>query len=120
MARVVRQSIDPVALAQAAHRSPLINSELNDISGEINHRAAEIFASRQLTSNEIRTSETTPPKYLVSFHVRRIEDGAGAYHYEARNSDPAATWVEWGAHAGGQTLVLKYRPMGLAMDAVSD
>jgi hypothetical protein len=32
------------------------------------------------------------------------------------NTDPKANWVEFGAHAGGKTPVLNYRPLTTAMD----
>lgn len=58
-----------------------------------------------------RPSETSPPRYVESFVLRKI-----GLNYRLVNRDPGANWVEWGAHAGGVTPVLKYAPMRTALD----
>lgn len=85
---------------------------------EINKAAAAVFTAEEKKGNEWRTSETTPPKYLASFKTRKNRLAQGRYSWLAINDDPAALWVEVGAHAGGKTLVLKYRPFGRALDLV--
>lgn len=76
--------------------------------------AKEVFNTRQRHDNEGRTSETTPPKYIGEFFIER----RGRLWFVG-NSDPAALWVEFGAHAGGRTPVLKYRPLTNAVDIVA-
>lgn len=55
------------------------------------------------------------PEYNESWGIRRV------YHFliksiEVYNSDVTAEWVEYGAHAGGKTRILKYRVMGRTAD----
>lgn len=58
-----------------------------------------------------RPSETSPPKYAESFELRKL-----GRIWRLVNKDPGAIWVEFGAHAGGVTSVLKYKPMRTALD----
>ncbi len=62
-----------------------------------------------------RRSPTSPPRYRESFVVRRR-----GRNWLLINTDPGALWVEFGAHAGGVTEVLKYRPLRTAVDILSN
>jgi hypothetical protein len=73
----------------------------------IMERAKLAFYSVQRKDNEFRLSETSPPDYIKSFKVYKVR----AARYIVANTDPAAIWVEYGAHAGGRTFVLGYRPL---------
>lgn len=74
--------------------------------------AKRIFRMRR--KGPFRPSPTSPPRYEQSFVKAKV-----GRTWWLINNDPGALWVEFGAHAGGRTLVLKYRPLGLALDSVS-
>lgn len=76
------------------------------------------FQRQQRHDNEWRLSETTPPKYEESFGVRKVSSDHGV-KYEAYNDDPGATMVEYGAMAGGQTPVLRYKPLTHGLEIVA-
>jgi len=78
-------------------------------AAEINKQAAAVFEANSKHDSE------APVFYLQSFHLRRSRKD-GIRGWEAYNDDPTAEWVEFGAHAGGKTPVLKYRCYGIAMD----
>jgi hypothetical protein len=90
-------------------RSPEVDQTTKKVAEKIMRKAREIFI------NEVRhTHPVTPPPYAESFKLQRIRRGK----WRVVNTDPAALWVEFGAHAGGVTMVLGYRPLGRAVDAV--
>lgn len=72
--------------------------------------AIDVFHERE-AGGRWRPSETSPPRYVEVFVLRKI-----GLNYRLVNRDPGANWVEWGAHAGGVTPVLKYAPMRTALD----
>lgn len=72
--------------------------------------AIDVFREREV-GGPWRPSETSPPKYVEVFVLRKV-----GLNYRLVNRDPGANWVEWGAHAGGVTPVLKYAPMRTALD----
>lgn len=80
----------------------------------INARAHAIFVSRVK-----HTHPVTLPPYASSFKVRRAVKGAKKT-WIAYNDDPAAFFVEFGAyiHDLKHPRILKYRPYGLALDAM--
>ena len=60
--------------------------------------------------------ESTPPvEYLEHFGVREHHFGA-VLGIQVYNDDRTAEWVEFGAHAGGKTRVLRYRVFGRTED----
>lgn len=59
--------------------------------------------------------EDPAPEYATSFTLNDIYMGL-IHAIEVRNTDQRAEWVEFGAHAGGKTLVLRYKPMTTAAD----
>jgi len=111
--------VDHAALERVARNSLELQRQTKEEAEKIVETAKQVFIASQRGDNEARTSETTPPKYLFSFSVRRIEKPDGTWAYEARNDDPSAVWVEFGAHAGGRTAVLRYRPLARALDIVA-
>ena len=84
---------------------------------EIIDAAKSVFIASQRLDNEWRLSETTPPKYLASFKLRKIQRIRG-FAWRASNDDPGWHFVEFGAHAGGKTFVLRYRPLARGLDIV--
>lgn len=112
----VQASIDPVAMRRVARDSPRLDEVIKRKADGIRDHALAVFAARQRADNEWRTSITTPPKYASSFFVSKITQG-DKYAWEVRNIDPGAQFVEFGAHAGGRTPVLGYRPLTIAMAA---
>lgn len=110
-------SVDITALHRAANGSARLNEVVHSKAEDMKRHAMTVFMSRQITTNEWRVSATTPPKYLGSFVVTRILGPNGSFSWEVRNTDPGAQFVEWGAHAGGRTPVLGYRPMTTALVA---
>jgi hypothetical protein len=93
---------------------------------EINKEAASIFVSEEVKTEKARRRHDPRvagikrlTKYVESFklkRVRTITDNRKSYAWLALNDDRQAFWVEVGAHAGGKTLILKYRCFGRAVD----
>lgn len=113
----VRQEIDSRKLYLVVDESPILDKLLYNEARDISNKAQEVFRARQVTSNEWRLSETTPPKYVRSFQISKIRLRGTRYAWIMRNVDPAAAWVEYGAHAGGRTFVLRYYPLKTALMA---
>jgi len=97
---------------------PRANEYVRAKAEEIKRVAIAYFESVQVSDNEWRLSETTPPKYVASFKLRRIKT-VRAFKWRVINDDPGALFVEYGAHAGGRTFVLRYKPMTRALDIVA-
>ena len=92
--------------------SPRAQAEVYARALEMNTLAGSVFISRS-------HHDSQPPEiYLKSFGVRRIRF-LGKKGWEAYNHDRTAEWVEFGAHAGGKTPILKYRCYGVAMDIMN-
>lgn len=108
-----RVVINKAAFRKLINTSPKMDAELRSKAKELNRRAKAIFLMRQISYNEAETSQTTPPKYVNKFNVRKLQRARLIYRSE--NTDPAATWVEYGAHAGGKTKVLEYAPYRTAL-----
>lgn len=110
-------NMDATKLNALMWESQELDDYIQDKAQDINKLAATIFTAEEVKTNEERTSETTPPKYLASFRTKRNSLPGAQYSWIAYNDDPAALWVEVGAHAGkARTRVLKYRPYGRALD----
>lgn len=107
--------LNRAAIRAVAITSPQYDTYARRRAELLKEVAIRVFQARQRRDNEERTSEHTPPKYIVSWKIER--DGEG---HKLINTDPAANLVEWGARAGGETPVLKYRPMGTALEIVSN
>lgn len=102
-----RLNIDRGKLNVLLDTDPRMQAYADAIGEQIIQTARTHFELIQRKDNEWRLSETTPPKYLASFYKRKV----GGVRWRIGNNDPAAVWVEYGAHAGGETFVLAYRPL---------
>lgn len=111
---MARVNISKAKVFAFAVSSPRYHEYTAGQAEEINETAREVFLARQRHDNEHRTSEHTPPKYAESFKVYRE-----GLTWIAANSDPGSNLVEWGARAGGKTAVLRYRPLGTAIEIVA-
>lgn len=94
-------------------RSPEAERYAYRIARRIKDDAMAIFEIHNRKDNEWRVSKVTPPKYISSF---RMEWHRSTLTYRVSNVDPGWKWVEYGAHAGGKTFILRYRPLGRALD----
>lgn len=61
---------------------------------------------------------TVAPFYASSFS-KKMTQLKKMKGWRVSNTDPTWIWIEFGAHAGGRTPILKYRPMGRAIDEMS-
>lgn len=110
-------SLNRAAVQRVADNSQRLDKMLATVAEKIVAAAKADFVRQNRGDNELRTSETTPPKYMASFYVEKFQDG----EWRAGNKDPAWKFVEFGAHAGGNpnNFVLRYRPLGHGFDAVA-
>lgn len=77
------------------------------------------FAAWRIATKAIKhTHPITTPPYLDSFGIKQVQAGRWK-NWIVYNFDPATIMVEFGAHAGGKTEVLGYRPLGRGLDAVA-
>lgn|SRR5678816_2033328 len=115
--------LDPDALGKVSAKDPRLSTYMSAISSELIIRSRANFLLSQKSFNEWRTSETTPPKYIASFKkIKRrtaIRLGRPRFIWRVLNDDPSGVWVEYGAHAGGKTPVLGYRPMTRALASMA-
>jgi hypothetical protein len=81
------------------------------------HVKAEEFVTiaRGIFEGHSQHDPFPPVYYSTSFKVRGVRDGL-VRGVRILNSDPTAVWVEFGAHAGGKTPVLRYRVFGRTAD----
>lgn len=114
-----RVVIYPGALEKILKTDPRAAALVRGKANEVVAFAKIDFERQQRHDNESRTSEFTPPKYIESFGVRRVESDKGV-KYEAYNDDPGATLVEYGAHAGGDTFVLRYKPLTHGLNSITE
>ena len=95
-----------------------VQADLAVVAEQLNEVAKGVFLSQSEGDSE------APVYYVQSFNVRRVRHTPtpnplyqeGKRGVAASNNDRTAEWVEFGAHAGGKTPVLKYRVFGKAMD----
>ena len=111
--------IYPGALNTILQTDPRADAYVKSRARLITLAAAADFERQQVQRNEWRISETTPPKYIKSFGLRKIHRAIGLL-WQAYNDDPAAMWVEYGAQAGGVTYVLRYKPLTHGLDIVAN
>lgn len=89
--------------------SPLVQFRLEALGEEFIQVAKGVFQAHD------KGEDTLPVTYNNSFgirHVHRLLIEA----IQVYNDDPTAEWVEFGAHAGGKTRVLRYRVFGRTAD----
>lgn len=88
-------------------------------------RKAEIALEAAKTIYESRShhDDRHEPEYRDSFFTRKRRTldkrGRPVNGRQIGNRSKRWYWVEFGAHAGGKTPVLHYRPLGLALDVLS-
>lgn len=112
---MARVNINRAAFAAVATSSSGYYAYAESRAEVLKSAAEGVFNTEEHKHNQWRTSETTPPKYLQSWKIER--DGNNVYLI---NEDPAAMWVEFGAHAGGETPVLRYKPLTRALEIVGN
>lgn len=61
--------------------------------------------------------EDLTPHYNESWGLKEVHDYL-VRGIRIENTDATAEWVEFGAHAGGKTRVLRYRVMGRTADVL--
>lgn len=110
--------IDISKLEDVMWDSQELNELLKAKAQEINEIAADIYLVQKVKTREVPSKDTPPSRYIDSFKTKRVNmlNSRKSYEWIAFNDDPQASWIEFGAHAGGKTLVLKYRPYGRAVD----
>lgn len=108
--------INPFKLHLVIKKDPRYMVYSRSIAARIEKTAMVIFEIQNHKDNEAATSEFTPPKYIASF---RLDWHANTASWRVVNDDPGWFLVEWGAHAGGKTRVLRYRPLSRALDIVA-
>lgn len=83
------------------------------VAAELQEAATVVFRTFENKHNQFRTSEFTPPKYVNSWKIRYYRETLKG---RLSNTDPGWHLVEWGAHpGGGQTEVLRYKPLTRAL-----
>lgn len=103
--KINRSAIDKILIL------PQAQAVLARKAREINNEARQWFVL-------LSRGESQPPIFYVSsFKVRRVFNGR-RFVWQAYNDDPTALWVEFGAHAGGKTPILRYRPYGKALESL--
>lgn len=98
-------------------QSPRYEAYMTSIGEQLRAAAIAIFEVRNIKTNEWRTSEMTPPKYVSSFRWRyRRATLTGKFS----NVDPGWHLVEWGSHPGGnpEAYVPPYRVLTLAIQSI--
>lgn len=93
--------------------SPQAELLLRRVCEKILANAVAIFEFHNRKDNEWRVSQVTPPKYVSSFKIERAQSRLSM---RVVNTDPGWNWVEYGTHAGGKTFIMRYRPLGRALD----
>lgn len=111
-------NINQDALDRITIEDPRMRLYVRELGEKFIALAIADFERQQHHDNEFLTSETTPPKYVESFEIEIWAEGS-KLKYRFINRDPGAGWVEYGAHAGGKTFVLRYKPMTHALEAMS-
>lgn len=103
-------NLDYDAIDRLISTSPKVHAVGMEVCQDLVDEATRVFKNQEVGSD--RVSGTSPPKYLDSFVVTREDDT-----FRVTNTDPGATMVEFGAHAGQQkTPVLKYQPLRRALE----
>lgn len=83
------------------------------------YKTGERFITKAIALYESVDKEEDTPPILYSAHFGiRVVARALVEAIQVYNDDPTAEWVEFGAHAGGKTRVLRYRIFGHTADAM--
>lgn len=97
-------------------QSRILNSQAVQFLLEAKGHEA-IFVAQSIFEASSRHEDTPPVFYNRSFKLRHVRR-ALIKAVQVVNDDRTAEWVEFGAHAGGETPVLKYRILGRTFDAL--
>jgi hypothetical protein len=101
---------------QSAVRRALDNPKTDAIIYAKTVMMRDIAIAVFISQDKFTKHGVTPPPYLASFRIRKVMN-----RWRLENIDPAAFWVEFGAYykdASGHPMILRYRPLGRAMDAM--
>jgi len=98
-------SIDPPKLMNALDEK--YEEFATHIGNQIRAVAMLVFTTEEKKTNEGRTSEFSPPKYISEFRVSYYRE---TRRLEVANDDPGWWIVEFGAHPGGNPRAY-IRPM---------
>ncbi len=112
MVKVIMPQLTEKSFVHFANK-PGMQRKLDNLADRHISMAKRIYLSQAHDPN------TVSPYYAGSFKKIRSR----YLDYEARqviNTDPMWLWIEFGAHAGGRTPILKYRPMSRAMDELKN
>lgn len=101
--------VNQSAIEKIIRSSPQYKEMSRKIAQRILETAKAIYVSQSKGRGE------PPHFYAESF---RLEWNPETLAWRVINDDPVWMWVEYGAHAGGKTAVLKYRPLGRALDVI--
>lgn len=111
-----RFNVSSRELGDVMDDSPILDAYMAALSEKIIKKAIAIYYASEVKGYQ-HPSWTTPPKYVRSFHHRRFGS-----KWQIWNDDPNGIWVEFGAHSGDNhdVPIMRYRPMGRALDASRD
>lgn len=90
---------------------PGVQSALHALGEEFISVAVSLFEATE------KGEDTAPTFYTESFDIKEVHRGL-VEAIQIYNEDPTAEWVEFGAHAGGKTRVLRYRILGRTADVM--
>lgn len=90
----------------------LSQDHVNDLAEQLKARAIRIYIRKAKHEN------TEAPYYITRFRITAV-NGKTYKGYRVTNDDPMWMWIEFGAKARGKTKILRYRPMGEAMEEMS-
>lgn len=94
----------------------ILNSEPVQLLLEVKGKTA-IIVAKSIFAGMSRHESTPPSLYPEHFGIRKTRR-ALVKAIQVYNDDRTAEWVEFGAHAGGTTPVLKYRIFGRTFDVL--
>lgn len=87
---------------------PQTQARLFGLAHELKARAIKVYV------RQVRHPNTEAPYYISSFHIVPVR-GKDIKGFRFSNTDPTWLWIEFGAHAGGKTKILRYKPITTAL-----
>lgn len=116
----VRSRIIPHAGEKILKDSPKAEAYILKVTRRLKDHAIAIFLSSSKHTNDTipegfeghRSIERYISQFRVTYHREQLK--ATLY-----NEDAGWSLIEYGAHAGGKTFVLRYRPMGRALEMLA-
>jgi len=98
-------NIDPPKLIEALDEK--YEAYAMRLGDQIRDAALQVYTTEEKKTNEERTSQFSPPKYISEFRVSYYRE---TRRLEVANDDPGWWIVEFGAHPGGNPRAY-IRPM---------